>query len=298
MEQGCDPNQKDYYGDTPIFHQISRYRGQLKLMLELGADTTLTDCNGYTLLHKVASCGTKEDVLLLLDLGFDINAKQLKKSLYSDSATPLEVLFQQDNGSAGELLAMAELFIQHGAEITDRVKEALIAKGKRFELYRSDYNLELLAIDSQAMDRLYALIEVDPPNKVMKHDGVSPIVFEGPIKDASFSQLWDYLVPSNGHAKTAQGEVIRIAGKVAREIMDNGGINWDDEYKKMLDIFPHYFKLGNQLPKEDIDEIRKFIKRIYLGSGDDEPEKLMEYAQKWTLQNETVLPLIQPNYTR
>lgn len=67
-------------------------------MLELGADTTLTDRNGYTLLHKVASCGTKEDVLLLLDLGFDINAKQLKKSLYSDSVTPLEVLFQQDNG--------------------------------------------------------------------------------------------------------------------------------------------------------------------------------------------------------
>lgn len=92
--------------------------------------------------------------------------------------------------------------------------------------------------------------------------------------------------------------MIRIAGKVARDIMDNGGINWDDEYKKMLDIFPHYFKLGNQLPKEDIDEIRKLIKRIYLGSGDDEPEKLMEYAQKWTLQNETVLPLIQPNYTR
>lgn len=39
--------------------------------------------------------------------------------------------------------------------------------------------------------------------------------------------------------------MIRIAGKVAREIMDNGGINWDDEYKKMLDIFPHYFELGN-----------------------------------------------------
>ena len=44
------------------------------------------------------------------------------------------------------------------------------------------------------------------------HDGVSPInvpVVEDENK--AFQMLWDYLVPPYGKARTAQGEVIRIA---------------------------------------------------------------------------------------
>ena len=89
-----------------------------------------------------------------------------------------------------------------------------------------------------------------------------------------------------------------IVGKVAREIMDNGGINRDKEYKKMLHILPKYFKLGNSLQKEDMKNINKIIKIIYKGHGDDEPERLSEYAVKWILLNQNVIEIISPTYTR
>lgn len=36
--------------------------------------------------------------------------------------------------------------------------------------------------------------------------------------------LWDYLVPPSGQAETAQGEIIRIAGRIQHEMLDNGCI--------------------------------------------------------------------------
>lgn len=291
-EQGCDVNLKDYYGDTPVFHQILRYKGNLKLMLELGADINSTDRNGYTLLHKAAMNGTKEDVLLLLEQGLDINAKQLYSKMYSEMYTPLEVLFYYSSTGPSEMLEMAKMFVDNGAEITDRVKTALKEKGKMFEFHRADYNSDMIGVDSPAMDSLYELIKVEPPQKLDKHDGVSPIVVEGKTMSELYAKLWDYLVPSKGMANTAQGEVIRIAGKVAREIMDNGGINWDDDYKKMLDVFLIYCEQGNKLSKEEIDEIKSIVKTIYHGNGADEPEMLMDYAVKWIMQNQAVLPVI------
>ena len=71
-----------------------------------------------------------------------------------------------------------------------------------------------------------------------KHDGVSPIVFEigkNAIElKTQFLQLWDYLVPPSGQAETAQGEIIRIAGRIRHEMLDNGCMNWDDYFNKML----------------------------------------------------------------
>lgn len=46
------------------------------------------------------------------------------------------------------------------------------------------------------------------------------------------------LVPDKGHAFTVQGEVIRIVGKVTRELLDNGSINWDSEYEKLTQALP------------------------------------------------------------
>ena len=63
-----------------------------------------------------------------------------------------------------------------------------------------------------------------------------------------FQQLWDYLVPASGKAQTAQGEMIRIAGKVRHEFMDNGGMNWANDFRKMLKAFVLYARLGEPLP--------------------------------------------------
>ena len=64
-------------------------------------------------------------------------------------------------------------------------------------------------------------------------------------ENEEFQSFWDLLVPPKGKAETAQGETIRIAGRIQHEFLDNGCINWDEDFKKMLDAFVKYVQLGN-----------------------------------------------------
>ena len=83
------------------------------------------------------------------------------------------------------------------------------------------------------------------------HDGISPINVPEGNEDEIFQALWEYLIPPYGKAQTAQGEIIRIAGRVQHEFLDNGCINWDDDFQKMLDAFLEYLQLGNRFNEED-----------------------------------------------
>ena len=61
-------------------------------------------------------------------------------------------------------------------------------------------------------------------------------------------ELWDLLVPDSGQCQTLQGEVIRIAGRVGHEVYDNGGINWDRSFGKLLDQYLSVVRSGLPMP--------------------------------------------------
>lgn len=61
-------------------------------------------------------------------------------------------------------------------------------------------------------------------------------------------ELWDLLVPDSGQCQTLQGEVIRIAGRVDHEVYDNGGINWDRCFGKLLDQYLSVVRSGLPMP--------------------------------------------------
>ena len=131
------------------------------------------------------------------------------------------------------------------------------------------------------------------------HDGVSPIRIPEQIGNEVFSWLWDYLVPPSGKAETAQGEVIRIAGRINNEIMGNGGINWDSDYRKMLHIFPEYLHLGNPLKDEDIIQAEKITRLLQDGrDAEDLTISLCSYAADWVSQNPEVLLPLKADYSR
>ena len=107
------------------------------------------------------------------------------------------------------------------------------------------YNVIIRATNrNESIDKEYEM-EKHENQAPLVHDGISPIIVTETEETAQFNQLWSYLVPSCGRAKTAQGELIRIAGRVQHEFLDNGGINWDDDFRKMLDAFLQYHQLGN-----------------------------------------------------
>ncbi len=135
------------------------------------------------------------------------------------------------------------------------------------------------------------------------HDGVSPIIVTETEETAQFHQLWNYLVPQSGRAKTAQGEIIRIAGRVQHEFLDNGCINWDDDFRKMLHTFPKYLRLGNAFSVDDIQSAELLV-NLLIAAGDQGRimdnlcSALCACAVTWVQQNSEVIPPLEADYRR
>lgn len=135
------------------------------------------------------------------------------------------------------------------------------------------------------------------------HDGVSPIIITETEEAAQFQQLWSYLVPPSGRAKTAQGEIIRIAGRVQHEFLDNGGINWDDDFRKMLRAFPKYLSLGNAFSEDEIESAH-LLTNLLIAAGDEGRimdqlcSALCACAVTWVKQNPEVIAPLEADYNR
>lgn len=299
VKQGADVNKKDYYGKTPIFQHASAYNGDVRLLISLGADIKATTGDDTTPLHLAALYGRVDAVQELIENGAEVNAK-IRDRLFSEhNYTPLEITLVQDRVSKPVLLSVCEILLKNGAQITEKSRDAVTKIGEKFEFYKASItDEEFLIQSSNAMHRLYEIFGVTPVKEIEIHDGVSPIIVNENGFVNQYNKMWEYLVPPRGIARTAQGEVIRITGKVAHEIMDNGGMNWNKDFQSMLDVLPRYFRMGNALPEQDILQAEKLIEIIYHGNGDDEPEKLTAYAVAWVLANQEVISVIPPVYNR
>ena len=136
------------------------------------------------------------------------------------------------------------------------------------------------------------------------HDGISPInVPEEKNESKTFQMLWEYLVPSCGKAQTAQGEIIRIAGKVQHEFLDNGCTNWDEDFQKMLDTFLKYLQLGNGFNDKDL-KVAEVLVQLLKENGnkgfiDDRLTiVLCSCAIAWVKQNPEVIDPLKAEYKR
>ena len=110
----------------------------------------------------------------------------------------------------------------------------------------------------------------------------------------NFRELWNFLVPERGRAQTAQGEVIRIAGRISDELMRNGGLNWDEDYQNMFYTFRKYLVLLEE-PDEWLDEMVDALKNgdVYDGMI----WRLRYCALSRVEENPEVMPLLEVDYT-
>ena len=118
-----------------------------------------------------------------------------------------------------------------------------------------------------------------------------------------FQSFWDLLVPPKGKAETVQGEVIRIAGRIEYEFLDNGCINWDEDFKKMLDAFLRYVQLGNGFSGDDLSSAELLV-HLLKDNGDkgfiddNLTTVLCSCAVAWVKQNQETIPLLDADYIR
>ena len=235
LEQGADINYVDAYGYTPLFHHAwhSYSAQQAMARVRFGADVhALHIPDKQTVLHKAATAGNVELVQCLLEAGADINAVDW------DGITPLEYAFRTARGF--DLIGrvpLTQYLLENGVAVTKKMQEYLLDAAKDIEFRRDSINQERIAELDAALDHLYALLHVPPVPRRVEYDGKSRITVSETTWQKQHSEPWALLIPGSGHANTIQGEVIRISGRLGYEILDNGCMNWDKDFKTMAQAF-------------------------------------------------------------
>lgn len=126
------------------------------------------------------------------------------------------------------------------------------------------------------------------------HDGQGPIVATAATWQARHIELWDLLVPSQGPCATVQGEVIRITGRIADELLRNGGINWDKKFNAMAKALGQHLASHVALPAPMLAAGREAVRSLQ--RDDAAPATLSELAVAWVGQNPQPIALLTPAY--
>lgn len=301
VEQGLDIETPNTYHYTPLQYRSTYAIGNIESLLDLGANLHVNNRNG-TALHCAARDHVVANVKLLIERGAVVDALA-ESSLFSygpsgEAYTPLELtLFTCNNIDIENTLEISKILLQEGAKRTERMQELVSSIGKEFEYVRANFNKDYVEQTSNALDELYSLFEVNSAPKRILHDGTSPISVNETAWQKQHEQLWELLVPASGNAKTLQGEVIRISGRIARELLDNGGMNWDSDFKLMATGLNEFTQYGQQLSEEEASELTKIVNEV-TRKNDSNINRLSELLVKWVLLNPTPIQLPQINYDR
>lgn len=285
------------------------------------------DCGfGYPAVAFHAAC--KENLACLLKNGADINyiAEPYRGSALTKACSTLDVqavrnllesnasidvpgdfdgktlldsaLAHCDNIYIPNVLQISRMLLNAGAKITDRTLGYIRKIGERFEFHRENISKDYIEELSNALAELYELFGVAPVSGRIMHNGTSKISVKGKRWQEQYNELWNLLVPGKGKSQTVQGEMIRIIGRITHEILDNGGLNWDEDYKEMLNALESFIKLNEELDEGLIKEAECIINRITISSDKKELYRLTEIIVQWVLVNSNPIVLGEVNYVR
>lgn len=297
-ELGADVNFLDGCGFTPIFDHAAAARGDVQLLIDLGAKTDIIMYDGTTPLHEAAVHGRINAMKVLLENGAKVDA-----GMGMIWGTALESAIRQNQIPFDILLEVCTLLLEHGAQITDRARHSIQVAGARVrKAAKKGKSPELTEQQLAALDGLYELLQADASEKVDSKGNVPLYTIREMFQKNYFKQfdlLWKYLVPENGKASTAQGEVIRIIGRIEHEILDNGSMNWDEDFRKMLHMLLQYFRMGDPLPSKVYDDVENCVNVISdCGEGERELWYLHYCGVGWVQQNSQLILPLPADYSR
>lgn len=290
-ENGIDLNVDSGWGNTPAAF-LADDSDLLKCLIKYGAniECAVDELHGNAL-YICAWTHRAQAVENLLSCGADPEPRGgWKKNTALD-----EALRCCKGIDIVNMVRIAKALLAAGAKPSDKTSGYVTRIGEEFEFRRSDFNPELVDEYSRALDELYSIFKVEPVPRRVIYDGRSPIKVSGETWQEQYNELWKLLVPGRGHASTVQGEVIRIIGRITNELLDNGGINWDNEYKKMVGSLPAYFRTFGG---EAAEKACSLAAKISLKSDEDLLYPLTEFAVKWVLENNEPAPLDTVDYKR
>lgn len=305
LARGEDVNSRDRYQRTPIHARVqSRCLDQIPLLIARGGDINARDTSDQTALFGVVERFPVADVSRMIAWGAD--PLVVADSRVYGKATLVESVVAWHNFlDTPRALAVIRLLLSVGAPVGERVPTALRSMDRMrctFITHGLPDHLSQSRVDeaSAALSELCALFGVEQ-RQVQR----APVVGETLELDPSvpalrqYEELWDLLVPDSGQCKTLQGEVIRIAGRVGHEVYDNGGINWDRSFGKLLDQYLRVVASGVSLPPDSLSRAEAAVaslKTRSMNTGD--VDEITTLAVEWVRLNPVLVELNLPDVGR
>ncbi|MCI8307673.1 MAG: ankyrin repeat domain-containing protein [Lachnospiraceae bacterium] len=295
IERGTDIEYVNQFHYTPLFHHAChRYAQEQAInLIKLGADVSyIHPMYKTSLLHAAVSSKSMELIKVLMEIKPDVNALD-----YSGN-TPLESAFYgASTMDIIELAPVTEYLLSNGVNVTEKLKAYMKKAAKDIEFRRESINPDYIGPVDNALESLYKLIGIEPVPRHERFDGKAKIIVKEKTWQKQHSELWKLLVPGSGHANTVQGEVIRIAGRIGYEILDNGGCNWDREYRKMAKCLLEYVLIGNKLEPEKYDELKIIISALP-NTWEEHINRMTELSVEWVILNPEPVLLQEVKYKR
>lgn len=288
VAHGADVDARDGRDATPLLRRADSWGSeQIPLLLELGADRDAVDASGRTAVDRAAAAQRVEALRLLLAAGAGFRGDD------SPEPTLVAALRHTANISIGDMADVAELLIDAGATVTDAMRDEVTRIGQQLEFFRPAFAASRIDEVDAGLTRLYARFGVTPVPRRLVHDGTSRIEVRGGDWRERFESLRAALVPATGPAASAQGEVIRITGRLSHEILDDGGVNWGEPYRVMLTALDGYLGSGEPLAEAELAETRRLTHGLRTGRGDEaDCARLTELGVEWVAASpEPLAPL-------
>ncbi len=294
VDSGLEVNSNCGYGYPAITFQASN-KENLRCLLDNGADIEcVVSPKLGTPLAIACMCQDVDGVRNLIDAGASIRATGV------EGKTLVDLALSYCGERFSQALSVAKMLLEHGAKTTDKTREYLFDLARSFAYERANMTKEEIDEINPLLDVVLSRLDISPivvPQK-NKHDGVSAITVNAKNLREQFDELWAKLVPESGKAQTVQGEMIRIAGKVSYEILNNGGLNWDGDYKKMVQALSGYVSSFNSSENAPVDEANSIIKKISASTDEKPLYRLTEIIVNLVIANPQPVQLGEVDYIR
>lgn len=253
IQKGIDINNVSYGSNPPLIEQAIN-GGDLLMFVEHGADINITGRMGKNILHFASRYMQVESVKTALALGIDMYETTL-----GDTALYLAIQYCPETRFP-QLEKIVQLFLENGYHINEQERQALCRTAEEYEFKKDRYTYPAYTehVDEieTSLDNLYKLLDVEPVPRITKHDGISPITVPTGTVEEQFQILYNTLTPSQGKAKSMQGEAVRIVGCINTGI-SCGRENLNPNEKLMLKCLTGFLSQGNALSDEEIGSVEK-----------------------------------------
>lgn len=117
---------------------------------------------------------------------------------------------------------------------------------------------------------------------------------------AAFRDIWSQSVPYAGPSDDLRVEAIRTVGRIGNEILNNGAINWDIDFERMLTATLVYFSVGTPLPPDSSPYAPNPMAEALEGGrfSPEEIDHLTRHAVEWHQMNAVAIDVPSLPYAR